>query len=262
MEPTRLTAGAEQVSTVFDRLHDEITALDTTLSALDASDWSTPSACDGWDVTTVVAHLWVSEEQAAAVLAGDAPGGWGDPDADESFDAVIDRAARRRAEAGPAAVRAGWRDTAREVADGLAALPPDERVTWTTGPMAPRSLATTRIMETWAHGHDIRAPLGLEQPDTPGLRDVCWLGWRTLGFAFRQAGEELDRPVRVELSAPDGRRWTFGPGDAGSRITGDARQWALRATRRLPAGRADALAASDGLARRALRLAATFLVDG
>ena len=39
-------------------------------------------------------------------------------------------------------------------------------------------------------------------------------------------------PIRVELTAPDGATWTWGPDDAPDRITGSAEDFALLITQR------------------------------
>jgi uncharacterized protein (TIGR03084 family) len=39
-------------------------------------------------------------------------------------------------------------------------------------------------------------------------------------------------PVRLELTAPDGAQWTFGPEDAANRVTGPALDFCLLVTQR------------------------------
>src|ERR1700733_7405566 len=91
--------------------------------------------------------------------------------------------------------------------------PPATRLPWVTSPLASATLATTLLAEHWAHALDITGPLGIAYPDTARLRHVAWLAVRTLPYAFEVAGLG-GRPVRCELTGPDGGRW--GGGAAGA----------------------------------------------
>nr|WP_298183054.1 maleylpyruvate isomerase family mycothiol-dependent enzyme [Saccharomonospora sp.] len=100
-------------------------------------------------------------------------------------------------------------------------------------PMSVASMASARLMETWAHGQDIADALGVRRAPTARLWHVARLGARTRDFAFRLRG--LDVPTEefhVELTAPDGDTWAFGPEDSAQRVTGDAQQFCLVVTQR------------------------------
>ena len=108
---------------------------------------------------------------------------------------------------------ARWRDGRAALAQALLGLPSGEKVLWYGTAMSPASMATARIMETWAHGLDVADALGVHREPTARLRNIAHLGHRTLGFSFLAHGRELPtQPVRLELTAPDGTLWTFGPG--------------------------------------------------
>ena len=119
-------------------------------------------------------------------------------------------------------------------------------------------MATARLMETWAHGVDVRDALGRPIGESRRLDHVAHLGVRTRDFAFRQNG--LTPPAeefRVELTAPDVGTWTWGPEDAAQQVTGPALDFCLRVTRRRH--RADlALEATGPDADRWLDLAQAF----
>jgi uncharacterized protein (TIGR03084 family) len=124
--------------------------------------------------------------------------------------------------------------------------------------MSATSLATARLMETWAHGLDVTDALGLPPSVSGRLRHVAHLGVRTRDFAFAQHGVPAPpEAFHVELTAPDGAVWSWGPEDADQRVTGPALDFCLRVTRRR--NRADlALEAVGPDANRWLDLAQAF----
>jgi hypothetical protein len=64
--------------------------------------------------------------------------------------------------------------------------------------------------------------------------DLARLAWRTIPYAFQQAGRPLSGPVAVTLTAPDGRTWEFAPGgSAATTVTGPALDRCLVAARRI-----------------------------
>ena len=70
-------------------------------------------------------------------------------------------------------------------------------------------------------------------PTTDRVRNVVHLGVRTRNFSFATHG--LEAPMdqfRVELVAPSGETWTYGPEDAAQRVTGSAYDFALLVTQR------------------------------
>jgi uncharacterized protein (TIGR03084 family) len=88
-------------------------------------------------------------------------------------------------------------------------------------------------METWAHGLDVADTLGATPEPTHRLRHVAHIGIRARNFAFQARGlEPPGDEFRVELTGPDGELWTWGPEDAGQRVTGPALDFCLLATRR------------------------------
>jgi uncharacterized protein (TIGR03084 family) len=99
--------------------------------------------------------------------------------------------------------------------------------------MSPVSMATARIMETWAHGLDVADTLGQTRPPSARLRHIAFLGHRTLGHSFLAHGRPMPtEPVRLELSGVDGQTWEFGPADAANRVTGPALDFCLLVTQR------------------------------
>ena len=237
---------------VFDDLVAEQDGLEAVLAGLDDVGWTTMSAARGWSVADVVLHLAQTEEAVVASAAGgahDTPlarvGGA------TSLDDAMDRMVRAE-RAAPASVFDRWRTARRAAVAALRAADPRQPLPWAAVPLKPRTLATTRLAEHWAHGLDITEPLGLPFPDTDRLHHVAWLAHGSLPYAFALAGEEA-RPVRCELTAPDGSTWTFGPPEADSAITGSAGAFCRVGAQRLAADRSG-LVATGPAGPTALRL--------
>lgn len=224
--------------TVLDDVLMDLTAeseqLDSWVADLDApGDWATVTTAEGWTVAHQIAHLhWTDDASRVAIVGG------------EPFDALmalasadpmgfVDAEAERLATTPPADLLAAWRQGRAELAEALRGVPDGEKIPWFGPPMSPTSMATARTMETWAHSHDVAEALGIEVPRTDRVRHVCHIGVRTRGFAYLMRGREApEAEVRVELTSPSGETWTWGPDDAPDRVTGDAWDFALLATRR------------------------------
>ena len=129
---------------------------------------------------------------------------------------------------------------------------------WFGPPMSPTSMATARFMETWAHGLDVHEALGVEPERVDRIRHVAHLGVRTRDFAFATHG--LDVPAeefRIDLAAPDGDVWTWGPEDAAQTVTGSAYDFCRLVTQRVHRADTD-LVASGPDADRWLDIAQAF----
>jgi uncharacterized protein (TIGR03084 family) len=99
--------------------------------------------------------------------------------------------------------------------------------------MSATSLATARLMETWAHGDDVAEALGVPHPAHAGLRHIAHLSVRTRDFAFTLHGlTPPEDAFYVRLTAPDGALWSWGPDDAAQRVEGTALDLCLLAAQR------------------------------
>ena len=128
---------------------------------------------------------------------------------------------------------AAWRQGRTELLVVLEKLPSDAKIAWFGPSMSVESLAASRIMETWAHGLDVTDSLGLPPAATARLRHIAGLGTRTRDFAFSLHGRRSPgSPFRIELTAPDGETWSWGPPKAPDRITGPALDFCLLVTQR------------------------------
>nr|BFE85188.1 TIGR03084 family metal-binding protein [Planobispora longispora] len=201
-----------QGADILDDLVAEYRRLDAVLATLTPEMWARPSAAAGWSVSDVVLHLAQTEELALASAVGDRDAfvrRGGDGSVDELADGWV--AAERGAPPGQVLDR--WRKATAATPAALAGCAPGARLPWVAVPLSPRTLATTRLAEHWAHALDIVGPLGVDYPDTARLRHIARLAHRTLPYAFAVAGEQ-GGPVRCELAGPDGDLWRFGDPDA------------------------------------------------
>lgn len=254
--PTR--ERADLLAVLLADLAAEGNALDAVVAHLEDTAWMTPTPAEGWTVATQIAHLHWADEQALHALHDPEAFAAGVAGVRDRLPVLVDEEARTRANAAPERLLESWRTGRSELARRLADRPDGARIPWFGPPMGVVSLATARLMETWAHGLDVTDALSLPPIVSRRLRHVADLGVRTRDFAHGQHGVPAPRaPFRVELTAPDGALWTWGPADAAQRVTGPALDFCLRVTRRRH--RADlALEATGPDADRWLDLAQAF----
>jgi uncharacterized protein (TIGR03084 family) len=213
-------------------LADESAELDALVAALSDVDFERPTPSPGWTIAHQIAHLtWTDTVATLAVTNPDAFNAVL-ADAIEDPNGFVDRAATELL-APPPQLLATWRAGRAAVAEALTAMPAGTKAPWFATPMSATSMATGRIMETWAHGCDVADALGVTKQPTARMRHVAYLGFRALGHSFAVHGRPVpDEPVRVELTAPDGSLWTFGPEQSDNVVTGPALDFCLLVTQR------------------------------
>ncbi|WP_407550437.1 TIGR03084 family metal-binding protein [Streptomyces sp. Pv4-95] len=233
--------------------------LDAVVGALPAGRWATPTPADGWTVAHQIAHLAWTDRQALRSAT--------DPDgflraAQEALATpltFVDDAAEAGAQAPPAELLADWRAGREALATALAERPAGEKLPWFGPPMSVASMATGRLMETWAHGQDIADALGVRRAPTARLRHVARIGVRARNFSYAAHGlTPPEDDFRVELRAPDGTVWDYGPPDAAERVTGDALEFCLLVTQRAHRDDVPGVCAQGAEAERWLGIAQAF----
>jgi uncharacterized protein (TIGR03084 family) len=201
------------------------------VAGLEEAGWRAPTPAAGWDIADQISHLAYFDEVAvqsavrpdefrAALTA-----------ARDHFDPDL-IAARYRDRAGVELL--AWFDTARaELLGTFATMDPQQRLPWFGPAMSAASSLTARLMETWAHTQDIADALGVTREPTSRLRHVAHIGIGARAFSYAARGQAMPgTPVRVELTAPDGTAWTWGPADAPDRVSGTALDFCLLVTQR------------------------------
>jgi uncharacterized protein (TIGR03084 family) len=214
-------------------LEAEEAALDQVLGAVQPSVWEAPTPAEGWTVRDQISHLAFSEELAA--LAATDARRFGERLGQLLGD--IERAEAEPRDRGRAmetdAVLEWWRQARTATVGALRGRRDGDRIPWVTGEMSAVSFATARLMETWAHGQDVVDAVGVARPASVRLRHIAHLGVATRGFSYQVHGLPVpSADLRVELAAPDGSRWTWGPNDAAGRVSGSAEDFCLVVTQR------------------------------
>lgn len=183
------------------------------LENLTVDGWGSPTRCEGWDSADVVLHLAQSDEMAVASLQGILPGnddtgttGWG---GGSTVDESVARMVERERGATPSDLLGRWASAADRLTALLDGMDLSTRVRWVAGELSARTLATTRLAETWIHTGDIASAVGVELVATDRLELIARLAWRTLPYAFDLAGGSLSGPVAFRLRAPSGKQWVF-----------------------------------------------------
>jgi uncharacterized protein (TIGR03084 family) len=239
-------------------LETEQLELQSVVAAIDADAWLTPTSAWGWDVRDTIAHLADTDEMAIDTMQG-GPYAINELSArSASGPDVTYRGVLKGRRLAGSEVAAWWTRTSATERVALRALEPDARVPWGIGMRSP-SFVTARLMETWAHGLDVRGALGVPAVDTDRLAHVAWLATRALPYAFSVAGTTPPtEPLRVELTLPSGGSWAFGPEEATARITGSAGEYCrVFVHRRAPAD--TNLVIEGDAARAAIAVARAFL---
>ena len=143
--------------------------------------------------------------------------------------------------------------------DELLTVADGRKLPWFGPPMSAASMATARLMETWAHGLDVADALGVKRPATARLRSIAHIGVRTRDFAFAVNG--LTAPggsvPRRAARARRRRRGRGVPADAAQRVTGSAEDFCMLVTQRRPRAELDVAADGDD-AQRWLTIAQAF----
>ncbi|WP_411079831.1 TIGR03084 family metal-binding protein [Streptomyces sp. cmx-18-6] len=234
------------VAAVIDDLREESDELDDLVGALEAGRWRTPTPAEGWTIAHQIAHLaWTDEVALLAAtepdrFAGEVARALAAPDAfvDESTAALV-------AVLAPDALLARWREGRQRLGKVLRDAPAGTRIPWYGPPMGVASMATARLMETWAHGQDVADALGVARTPTARLRHVARIGVRARDYAYAVRGmAPPGEEFRVELRTPEGELFAYGPESAAQRVTGPLLDFCLLVTQR--AHRADLAVTAEG----------------
>lgn len=236
----------DRLNAVLTDLEAEGAQLESWVAPLDAGRWATPTPAEGWTIAHQIAHLAWTDETSVQAASDEEAFAETVKSAMANPTGFVDEAAGELAALAPAALLARWRSSRESLVQALREVPEGAKIPWYGPPMSPTSMATARLMETWAHAHDVAESLGITPPRTDRAKHVAYLGVRTRDFAHQMRGEDPPaEEFRVELTGPGGDAWSWGPEGAAQRVVGDGYDFALLATRRLHPDDADVKATGE-----------------
>lgn len=220
----------------------EQAALDAVVTELRDDQWQLSTPSPGWTIADQIGHLTYFDGAAATAIEDPAEFA---VRRDELFAAALDRPGAAddltlgsyRAMAAPA-LHEAWRENRRRLATAATTLSDGMRVEWYGPSMSARSFLTARLMEAWAHGQDVvdaarEAGVDVHREPTDRLRHIAQLGVITRGWSYTNRGMEVPAgEVRVELTAPSGATWVWGPDGAPDVVRGPAEDFCLVVTQR------------------------------
>jgi uncharacterized protein (TIGR03084 family) len=224
-------------------LRAESTELDALVAVLTPDQWARETPAAGWTIAHQIAHLlWT--DRVALLSVTDEPGFAAVvATASENPAGFVDAAAEELAVTPPGELLAEWRATRGALHDALLNVDEGRKLPWFGPPMSAPSMATARLMETWAHGLDVADTLGVRRVPSARLRSIAHIGVRTRDFAYVVHGQTPPpEPFHVKLTAPDGSAWSWGPEDAAQRVTGSAEDFCMLVTQRRPRSALDVAA--------------------
>jgi uncharacterized protein (TIGR03084 family) len=235
---------AASIESMLTDLIAEQESLDGFVAALSPDHWALPTRSPGWTVSDQIGHLAFFDATATLAItdpeqfAAHAEGLNAVMSASNACD-IDDATLAGYRELGSVDLLNSWRANRAALAESASALRDHDRVVWYGPTMGSKSFLTARLMETWAHGHDVVDALATaavdapERPDTDRLRHIALLGFLTRAWSYLIRGEEMpSTTVRVTVSAPSGDAWTFGPDDAPESIEGTASDFCRVVTQR------------------------------
>jgi uncharacterized protein (TIGR03084 family) len=228
-------SSAFELSTLVHDLGDEQSSLEEIVRDLLESQWELRTPSPGWTVKDQICHLTYFDYHAALAIR--------DPAA---FDASLAELTTHALNEGldnytlsayrvltPHELLHEWRGARESLLRASATLDGSTRIAWYGPSMSARSFVSARLMETWAHGHDVATALGVTREPTKRLRHVAQLGYLTRRWSYQVRGETApEHDVRVELDAPENERWTWGSATSDDVVRGSAEEFCLVVTQR------------------------------
>ncbi len=205
-----MTAAPSSPSALTDQLEETWASILALGRALTDNDWSTPTACPGWDVHAHMSHIIGTE----SMLAGQ-PG----PDAIDDTPAHVRNDIGRANEAwiaslkalAPAELLARLEEVTRERLRQLRAMTGDDFAapSWTpVGQATYGRFMQIRVFDCWVHEQDIRHAVGRPGHQSgPAAEQAIDEIERALGYVVgKLAGAPSGSRIRFELTGPVSRQ--------------------------------------------------------
>ena len=226
-QPLAYDHAVEEICNDLELEHD---ALDAIVADLTEEQWQGVTAAEGWDIKDTIVHL-IQADMAAHLAVVDADR-FQEAKAAIAAGSALDYFGTSAGKSG-AEVLSWWRAERAKMLAAFRSRGPKDRIPWFGPDMSTLSFATARLMETWSHGQDVADAVGAPWEPTDRLRHVAHIGVSTRGWSYVNRGREVPPgEIRVELTAPSGAVWTWGPEGADNQVAGSAIDFCLVATQR------------------------------
>jgi uncharacterized protein (TIGR03084 family) len=212
-------------------LESEQDSLDQVVADRDEAMWQLATASPGWTIADQISHLQFFDERAA--LAMNDPDAFGVDRQHLISSAPRDLSVELGRQVSAGELLDAWRHSRRALIEAAKKVDPTVRVPWYGPSMAVKSFLTARLMECWAHGHDVAEAVGVQRSPSARLKHVAHIGVgaRAFSLMINQLPED-SRSIRVELTAPGDELWTWGDETSDQRVLGDAVDFCLVVTQR------------------------------
>ena len=219
------------VNAMIADLASEQDSLDLVVADLDEATWQWATDSPGWTIADQISHLQFFDERAA--LAMNDPAAFGVDRQHLISSAPRDLSVELGRQVSAGELLDAWRHARRALIEAALKVDPTVRVPWYGPSMAVKSFLTARLMECWAHGHDVAEAVGVQRLPSVRLKHVAHIGVgaRAFSLLINQLPED-SRSIRVELTAPGGELWTWGDETSDQRVLGDALDFCLVVTQR------------------------------
>ena len=203
------------------------------LSPLVEADWDRLTPAESWNIRDQVSHLAFFDERTNAAISDPERFRADRPTTMAGIQALVDAVARDSQSKTGSDLLAWLEEERATLLASVTSRSGSDRVPWYGPDMSVSSMVTARIMETWAHGHDIADALSIIPVPSDRLRHVIFLGLQAAPNSFRSRDMSVpESPILIEALAPNGSTWSFGPPSATDTVTGSALDLALVVTQR------------------------------
>jgi uncharacterized protein (TIGR03084 family) len=232
--------------------------LDRLVAGISAQQWDLPTSAQPWTIRDTISHLaFFDERQTQAILDPEGFANEVNLRLGGDYDEYMSIGLNHGRAVSPPEVLAWWRRARADELTAFWTVAPDQQLPWFGPPMKARTSASARLMETWAHGHDVAEALGVDRPPTARLFHIAELGVKTFSWSFLNRGLEVPpEKVRVELSGPGGLSKTWND-DSEQSISGGVDHFCLVVAQRINYLDTD-LKVDGDIARRWMEVAQIF----
>ena len=124
--------------------------------------WDTVTPAEPWTIRDTVSHIaFFDEKETEAISDPEAFANEINTGLIDGIDDYIALGLDRGRSMSPAGVLEWWRSARSAELQAFEGVDPDARLPWFGPPMKASSAVVARLMETWAHGHDVAEALGV-----------------------------------------------------------------------------------------------------